>query len=133
MRSTAGAKRSEASEERKSERPEKSNQSNARAQRGQVTDFAQTHKLQTTQTVAQQATQTASQTAARQAVRTVSQTQRLTNWVILVTGILDLSGRELFNIDEFLELFCGESDGSVDLRALEYAQRRLTEVPFQSP
>ena len=46
---------------------------------------------QTTQTVAQQATQTASQTAARQAVRTVSQTQRLSNWVILVTEILDLS------------------------------------------
>ena len=88
---------------------------------------------QTTQTAARQAAQTASQTAARQAVRTVSQTQRLTNWVILVTGILDLSDRELFNIDEFPELFYDESDGSVDLRALEYAQRRLTEVPFQSP
>ena len=92
---------------------------------------------QTTQTVAQQATQTASQTAARQAVRTIRTSrqtaQRLTNWVILVTGILDLSDRELFNIDEFLDLFYDESDGSVDLRALEYAQRRLTESPFQSP
>ena len=88
---------------------------------------------QTTQTAAQQATQTASQTAARQAVRTVSQTQRLTNWVILVTGILDLSDRELFNIDEFLDLFYDESDGSVDLRALEYAQRRLTESHFPNP
>ena len=88
---------------------------------------------QTTQTAAQQATQTASQTAARQAVRTVSQTQRLTNWVILVTGILDLSDRELFNIDEFLELFYDESDGSVDLRALEHVQRRLAATAFPVP
>ena len=82
-----------------------------------------------------QATQTTqnTQTAARQAVRTVSQTQRLSNWVILVTGILDLSDRELFNIDEFLDLFYDESDGSVDLRALEYAQRRLTESHFPNP
>ena len=89
---------------------------------------AATQATQTTQN-----TQTASQTAARQAVRTVSQTQRLSNWVILVTGILDLSDRELFNIDEFLELFYDENDGSVDLRALEYAQRRLTESHFPNP
>ena len=74
---------------------------------------------QTTQTAAQQATQTASQTAARQAVRTVSQTQRLTNWVILVTGILDLSDRELFNIDEFLGLEHPESSHSLLTQRVE--------------
>ena len=101
----------------------------ASQQATQTIQTASQQVTQTSQTVARQATQTASQKAARQAVRTIRTShqtaQRLTNWVTLTTGILDQYDRDLFDIDEFLELFYDENDGSVDLRALEYAQHRL--------